>query len=85
MYKASYTVYADEVIYDGSYDPNETICKIEWKIADLLDMMAHHGVELTDENIERILGNRFERTLKERSIEEGWEIIDVIVDDAMYE
>jgi len=85
MYKAAYTIFDDEVEYDGSHDPNETICKIEWKVADLLDMMAHLNIPLTDENIEHILDHRFERTLQERSIEEGWEIIGYIVDDAMYE
>lgn len=71
--------------YEGMHHHGEVICTITWLLDDLLDMMAKQGVELTDENIDHILGQRFERTLRERSIEEGWEIIDVLVSDAMYE
>ena len=77
-------IYAERVEYEGSHDPSEVVCTITWCVADVLDMMAHQGIELTDENLENILNRRFERTLQERSTEEGWEIIDVLVSDAMW-
>ncbi len=82
MYVNERPIYADEVRYDGAYDPMETVCEIRWCIADVLDMMAYQGIELTDENLERVLANRFERTLQERSTEEGWEIIEALVSDS---
>lgn len=75
-------VHEGKVVYEGEHDPSEVICTIKWCIADLLDMMAREGVELTDENIDRILEQRFERTLQERSTEDGWETIQVLVWDA---
>lgn len=68
-------VYVDEINYDGKHDLDEEIAVIRWCIADLLDMMACEGMELTDDNIDRILRNRFRKTLEDRSTEEGWEII----------
>ena len=68
-------VYVDEIKYDGKHDMDEEIAVIRWCIADLLDMMAYEGEELTDDNIDRILRNRFRKTLEERSVEEGWDII----------
>lgn len=68
-------VYVDEINYDGKHDLDEEIAVIKWCIADLLDMMAYEGMELTDDNIDRILSNRFRKTLEERSTEEGWDII----------
>ena len=74
--------YADEVVYEGKHDPMEEVCVIRWLVADVLDMMAYLEIELTDENLERVLGNRFEHTLQDRSTEEGWEIIQYLEEDA---
>ena len=65
--------------------PNETVCTITWCVEDVLCAMERRGIELTDENLNRIMNHRFERTLNERSTEEGWEIIDVIIDCAMWD
>lgn len=78
MYKLGFSVYASDFVYDGDYDPNEEICTIKWCIADLLDMMASKNIPLTDENVEAILDNGFAKVLRDRSIEEGWEIIDTL-------
>lgn len=75
-------VYADYSGYDGKHSLNEEVCTIRWLVADVLDMMAHHGIALTDENLERVIGGRFAKTLQEQSIVEGWEIIDVLVGES---
>ena len=67
------------VVYHGERDPQEVLCTVEWTLADLLDAMNLHGIDLTDENIETVLSNRFSRTLQDRSIEEGWQIISDLV------
>ena len=84
MYVNRYPVYADEVRYEGTHAPMETVCEIRWCVADVLDMMARHGIELTDENLERLLDANIGRCLKDRSIEEGWEILDIIIADEKY-
>ena len=78
-YINEYPIYAEEVVYEGEHDPNEVICEIKWCVADLLDMMAHLNIELTDENIDCILKQWFARVLTDRSIEEGWEIIETLL------
>ncbi len=54
------------------------IASITWTIEDLEEFLKSKGYETTDENIETLLDNRLTKTLEERSIEEGWEIIDTI-------
>ena len=66
--------------YEGEHDPNEKICTITWRLADLIDMMNSKNIDITDENIDTVLSNRFAKTLQERSIEEGWGIISDLVD-----
>ena len=78
-------IMSDGFTYEGKHRSDEVICTITWCIDDLLDMMERQGIELTDENIDYILGQRFEPTLQDRSIEEGWEIIDILVANAMYD
>lgn len=68
-----------EYEYEGNHALGENICTIRWNIEDLVIAMAEAGIEPTDENIDKVLAHRFERTLHERSVEEGWEIIDVII------
>lgn len=84
MYVNDNPIYADEVRYEGEHDPMETVCEIRWCVADVLDMMAHQGIELTDENLERLLDSRMAKTLQERSTEEGWEILGDIIADEVY-
>ena len=71
--------------YKGKYKLDDEICVIRWCIEDLLCEMERQGIEQTDENIDMILSNRFERTLDERSTEEGWEIIADLVWSANWE
>ena len=85
MYVNDNPIYADEVRYDGKHEPEEVVCEIKWCVADVLDMMAHRGIELTDENLERLLCSRMGKTLRERSTEEGWEILGDIIADETYE
>lgn len=84
MYVNNHPIYADVVEYDGKHQPSELVCTVTWLVADVLDMMAYKGIELTDENLERVLNSgRFGRVLKDRSTEEGWEIIDVLVSESL--
>ena len=81
MYVNRYPVYADEVRYGGTHDPMETVCEIRWCVADVLDMMAYKGIELTDENLERLLDAKLGRWLQDRSTELGWEVLEIIIDE----
>ena len=54
------------------------IASTTWTLEDLEEFLKSKGYETTDENIETLLDNRLTKTLEERSIEEGWEIIDTI-------
>lgn len=69
--------------YRGYRNPSETLCTIKWCYQDLMELMASRGIELTDENIDRIEGCRLEKTMQDRSIEEGWQILDDIVSMAI--
>lgn len=62
-----------------TYNDGEVIATIRWTIADVVSAMIKNGIEPTDENIKKVLANRFQRTLEERSIEDGWEIIDTLI------
>lgn len=66
--------------YYGYHDLDEPVCNIRWTMEDVFCAMAKRGVEINDYNIDKLLGNRFERTLQERSTEEGWEIIDMLIE-----
>jgi len=74
-----FTFLNEEFEYEGKHALDEEICTIRWCVEDLVIAMTKAGIEPTDENIDKVLANRFERTLQEMSIAEGWEIIDVII------
>jgi hypothetical protein len=61
------------------YNDSESVAVIRWSIADLKMALEQKNIVPTDANIELVLNNRFTKTLEERSIEEGWEIIDTII------
>lgn len=63
--------------YEGEHDPDEVFCDIKWCIVDLLTAMDRRGIELTDGNIDKAL--KAVDYLRERSIEEGWETIDILL------
>ena len=71
----------DTQIFDAAQvddSDDDIIASITWTIEDLEEFLKSKGYESTDENIETLLDNRLTKTLEERSIEEGWEIIDTI-------
>ena len=71
----------DTQIFDAAQvddSDEDKIDTITWTIEDLEEFLKSKGYESTDENIETLLDNRLTKTLEERSIEEGWEIIDTI-------
>ena len=61
---------------DDSHD--DIIASITWTREDLEEFLKSKGYGPIDENIKTLLDNRLTKTLEERSIEEGWEIIDTI-------
>ena len=69
-----------EIEVESYRNADEPICVIRWCMEDLWCKMAEKGIPITDENIDRIMNNRFEKTLQDRSTEEGWEIIDTLID-----
>ena len=72
-----YTLESEYVSYTGWHDPNEVFCEIKWCIVDLLTAMFWRGIELTDENIAKAI--KAVDYLYDRSIEEGWETMDVLL------
>lgn len=72
--------------YNGKHDPDETVCTIRWTVQDIICYIEdNYDLEVTDEVIDRVLDNRCAKALKDRSIEEGWEILEYIVDEALYD
>lgn len=57
---------------------DNVIATITWTIEDIEQFLEEKGYEVSSENIDIMLNNRLTKTLEERSIEEGWEIIDTI-------
>ena len=60
-------------------DRNEVICTITWTVQDLLDIFERRGIEPTDENVNAMLSHPLGKHLQDRSIEEGWQILDDLV------
>ena len=74
-------VYADE--RNGFYE-SDNICDITWSRDDLCYLLdrkeIEHDAEFEDEMMDYIY-----KGLRDRSIEEGWEIMDTLIDLFMYE
>jgi hypothetical protein len=66
-------------------DLSDEIAIIRWDKDDLLEVFSNNKIPLTDDNINKFMNTRSPRTLEERSIEEGWEILDILVTDMMEE
>lgn len=60
-------------------DRNEVICTITWTVQDLLDIFERRGIEPTEENVNAMLSHPLGKHLQDRSIEEGWQILDDLV------
>lgn len=60
-------------------DKNEVICTITWTVQDMLEVFEKYGIEPTEENVRAMLDHRLGRNLSDRSIEEGWQILDDLV------
>ena len=66
------------LVYEGEIDPNEVFCEIRWSIGDLLCIMHYMNIDVTDDNIRKAL--KAVRYLADRSVEEGWETIGIMLD-----
>ena len=60
---------------------NETIAEIRWTEEDLRHWLKDHDWPDNNENMDAMRDMISARELRDRSIEEGWEIIDAMVDD----
>ena len=60
---------------------NETIALIRWTEEDLRHWLKDHDWPDNNENMDAMRDMISARELRDRSIEEGWEIIDAMVDD----
>ena len=60
---------------------NETIAEIRWTEEDLRRWLKDHDWPDNNENMDAMRDMISARELRDRSIEEGWEIIDAMVDD----
>lgn len=60
---------------------NETIAEIRWTEEDLRHWLKDHDWPDNNENMDAMRDMISAKELRDRSIEEGWEIIDAMVDD----
>ena len=60
-----------------THDMDEVFCEIKWCIEDLVEAMERRNIEVTDENIDKAV--RAVGYLHDRSIEEGWETMDILL------
>jgi hypothetical protein len=68
------------------YDDNYVFATIKWSVADLAQVLEDRGIEPSQENITKFIEfTRGPKTLQDRSIEEGWSILDTIVDDLKHD
>lgn len=73
----AYEIEFGGISYKGEHDPDKVFCEIRWCVEDLLVAMDMHGIELTDGNIDKAL--KAVGYLHDRSVEEGWETMDVLL------
>jgi hypothetical protein len=59
--------------------PPDAFCRIVWCDEDLMQALEEAGFDPTPENIAKFKGLGGTRTLKDRSIEEGWVILDDLI------
>ena len=58
----------------------EVFCEIKWCREDLKEALKREGIPATDYNVD-IAAAKGKRCLQERSTEEGWEILSIIIND----
>lgn len=62
------------------HSEDDQIALIRWCVADLIQVLEDKGIPVTDDTIDMFLNSRGTKTLEERSIEEGWQILSDVVD-----
>lgn len=67
------------------YEGEHIFTTIVWQKDDVLETMGKKGVEPTDVNYAKVYGSRAPRSLHESSISHGWEALEVIVGDLLYD
>jgi hypothetical protein len=66
-------------------EDHEIVTTIKWHTEDLAEVFRKYDVLCTDENFDRFIHSKMSSVLKDRSVEEGWEIMDIIVSDSLAE
>ena len=56
-------------------DDENIVAKIEWYPEDIKQALINKGFKPSEHNLNVLSKSRLTRTLEERSIEEGWDII----------
>lgn len=82
--KAYFGLRSEALLHPGQSNAgqgNETIAEIRWTEEDLRHWLKDHDWPDNNENMDAMRDMISARELRDRSIEEGWEIIDAMVDD----
>ena len=82
--KAYFGLRSEALLHPGQSNAgqgNETIAEIRWTEEDLRHWLKDHDWPDNNENMDAMRDMISARELQDRSIEEGWEIIDAMVDD----
>jgi hypothetical protein len=66
--------------YDDGSNGGEFFAVVRWGEEDIKQALTKDGYKITRANVKRVLDSRTSRTLQERSIEEGWEVMSVCLD-----
>lgn len=82
--KAYFGLRSEALLHPGQSNAgqgNETIAEIRWTEEDLRHWLKDHDWPDNNENMDAMRDMISAVELRDRSIEEGWEIIDAMVDD----
>lgn len=72
-----------ESVQHGDQTNDEFFAVIRWAEDDVQEALARRDLPLTQNNIDLVMDQG--TVLEERSIEEGWEMLDVIISDLEYD
>lgn len=69
-------------------DQKGVFCSIHWHEDDLETIFTNNSIEPTRENLDTFINSRSPRSLEDRSVEEGWEVLEMLVkmmqDDGLF-
>lgn len=68
-------------LYGIENSHEEPFAIIRWCKEDLTDVFKNNGIPHTEDNINIFVNSKSPRSLEERSVEEGWETLEILVSD----